>query len=230
MALEIQESSAAKKSWSTGQCIFLAVTSLIIGSAIFILAYISMRQNIYIGTYNQKILTWLIDHRDPYITSAMALVSVAAGPKVLTVFIFLITCIWVVIKREIWRPILLAGAMIAGEALSTVLKSATANVRPPEITMILPIETSYSFPSGHVIGITIFFLVLGYLILSRHTKYFVAFVWTILAAAGIVTIAFSRMYLGYHWATDTIASLGLGFIILAFVICIDRIVINITER
>ena len=230
MTLEIQESSAAKKTWSTGQCIFLAIISLVIGATIFVLAYISMSQNIYIGTYNQKILTWLINHRDPQITSMMALVSIAADPKVLAVFVFIIAFIWAIIKREIWRPILLASAMVAGAALSTFLKSAIANTRPPEITMIAPIETSYSFPSGHVLGITVFFLVLGYLMFSRSARHSLAFFWTILAAVGIATIAFSRMYLGYHWATDTIASLGLGFILLAVVIFIDRIIISFSER
>jgi len=230
VSLEIIESSNAKKSWSTKKCISLAIFSLIIGTLIFAIAYISMSQNVYIGTYNQKVLSWLIAHRNAQITAIMSIVSLVSSPIALSVFILIIAIIWSIIKREIWRPLLLASTMVVGAFLSIILKLAIANNRPPQISMVLPIETSYSFPSGHVLGATVFLLTLGYLIFSRRSNILLTFFWTILAALVIAAVALSRLYLGYHWTTDTIASLGLGFVILSVAIFIDRIVVNHLNR
>lgn len=41
------------------------------------------------------------------------------------------------------------------------------------------------------------------------------------AGVGIFFAAVSRLYLGYHWTTDALASLSLSFVILGAVILLD---------
>ena len=100
------------------------------------------------------------------------------------------------------------------------------NDRPSQINMIQPFETDFSFPSGHTIGTVVFLLVIGYLLYSRHFSGGKLIGWIILAFFGTAVIAISRLYLGYHWLTDVVASVGLGLIILAVIIIIDKIVTN----
>jgi undecaprenyl-diphosphatase len=88
--------------------------------------------------------------------------------------------------------------------------------------MIKPFETDYSFPSGHTIGITVFLMVIGYLICSRRPGTIRAIIWIAVTMLGILAVSASRLYLGYHWLTDVIASVGLGLIVLAITIPIDR--------
>ena len=100
------------------------------------------------------------------------------------------------------------------------------NGRPAQINMIAPFEMDYSFPSGHTISVIVCLLVLGYLIYSRHYSSGRFFGWAIITIIGTAIVAISRLYLGYHWLTDVVASIGLGFIILALVIFIDRIFVS----
>lgn len=227
MVLKIIETPKKTTAWSTKQCIIIAIISLVLGTAIFILAYIGMHQNSGIGVFNQPILSFIIENRDPNITNIMKIISTATNPFSFATAILVIAFIWATCKREIWRPILLASAMGLATVLFTLLKIFTMNVRPAQTNMILPFELDYSFPSGHTISITVFLLVLGYLMCSRHSSSSSrSFGWVIITIIGIIAVAISRLYLGYHWLTDIVASVGLGLVILAITIFIDRLAVR----
>ena len=64
-------------------------------------------------------------------------------------------------------------------------------------------EDSYGFPSGHVSGATTFFVAAALLFRWRRKG------WTF-AVAGIVLMAFSRMYLGRHFLADVVGGVVVG--------------------
>jgi membrane-associated phospholipid phosphatase len=225
MALTIIEESLPT-AWSTNKSIIYAIISLLMGLIIFAFSYIGMSQQSGIGALNQTVLSWMIDHRQSQITDVMKIMTAVASPLILTVFVCIFVAIWAFFNREIWRPLLLIIATGIAGASSWILKILTSNERPPEISMIKPLETDFSFPSGHTIGMVVFLLVISYLICSRRPSGWRIFSWTIITTIGVGIIAVSRLYLGYHWLTDVIASLGLGLIILALAIFIDRLVVN----
>jgi undecaprenyl-diphosphatase len=225
MALAIEE-TPPQQEWSTKKCISLAIISLVVGAVIFAFAYIGMHQHTGIGALNQPVLSWIIKHRQPRVTDIMRFITTAASPLILIAFACVSATVWAIFNREIWRPLLLISATGVAAIASTALKVITSNGRPPQIDMIKPLETDYSFPSGHTISVVVFLLVISYLICSRRPSSFRIFFWAIITAIGIGIITTSRLYLGYHWLTDVTASIGLGFVILSVAIIIDRFVIS----
>ena len=215
-----------KKPLTSKQRITIAVTSLVAGTAIFIIAYIGTKQQIGIGEFNQSILYWMVNHRQSGITNIAKITTTTANPIVFASIVGGIIIIWAFVKREVWRPILLAGAMIASAITSVLLKTIIMDPRPPQLDMVPTFETDFSFPSGHTIGMAVFLLVIGYLIYSRHFSVLRFWVWIIIAFIGTGLIALSRLYLGYHWLTDVVASVGLGLIILSIVIVVDTFFIR----
>lgn len=222
MSLSIQE-TPSKEPWSNKKSIVIAIISLIIGISIFTLAYLGMSKNIGIGFINEPIMEWVTSNRQSVITDVYKIITTTMSPKILMATITLLAIIWAIIKREIWRPLLLMMSTALGVISSYAIKNLTSNQRPTQSNMITPFETDFSFPSNHTIGIVVFFLVISYLLCSRKPENSRIIFFSIISTLAIVIVGSSRIYLGYHWTTDVIASLGLGFIVLAITILIDKI-------
>lgn len=107
------------------------------------------------------------------------------------------------------RPYLAGLVVSLGGALScaSALKILVARARPDGLIPSI-IETSYSFPSRHAVaavalyGFIAFFLARQY---PEHARKIAA-----IATVLILSIGFSRLYLGVHFPSDVIAGFALG--------------------
>ncbi|HEY2561715.1 MAG TPA: phosphatase PAP2 family protein [Caldimonas sp.] len=120
-----------------------------------------------------------------------------------------------------WRWLTLVVVAVGGGLVVNVLmKLAFHRARPVFDDPLLTLA-SYSFPSGHVAGSTIFYG-LAVVWLFSHTR---RTLWRALALATagllIVVVAFSRMYLGVHYLSDVVAAFAEGVAWLA--ICVGAL-------
>jgi undecaprenyl-diphosphatase len=139
----------------------------------------------------------------------------------LPAIVLVVTVVWGIAAKHAWRPMLLAAAMLTGVVLSKVIGSAVGRSRPPIDSMLYGVDLTFSFPSGHVLGAADFVLVVVYLVFSRRHNAVGATVAFIVAALCIVAAASCRVYLGYHWATDALASVSLSLMVLGAVVALD---------
>lgn len=109
--------------------------------------------------------------------------------------------------KRCWRTLAYwLTAVGFAQALVWVLKMALKRARP--MTMYDG-ASQFSFPSGHAASSIVLYGFLAFLLargVSRKMKLTI----TLLAAGLVGLIAFSRLYLGAHWLSDVLASLGLG--------------------
>jgi undecaprenyl-diphosphatase len=95
---------------------------------------------------------------------------------------------------------------------STLLKALVGRPRPPDC-LVHPVSSA--FPSGHAAyaGATCVALVLMFTAPGRNRR-----PWWVLAAVGIVGMAWSRTYLQVHWLSDVVGGslLGIGLSLLVF--------------
>lgn len=137
------------------------------------------------------------------VASAMRDVTAMGGSVVLVAITLLILGhLW--LSRRYRVAVLLAVATAGGLALNGVLKHAFARERP-DATLHLVEVRSPSFPSGHSMAASIFYLTSGALLARttkrRSEKYY------LMSCALLLTFAvgFSRVYLGVHYPTDVLA-------------------------
>ncbi len=104
---------------------------------------------------------------------------------------------------------LIAVATAGGQALNLVLKHSFGRERPDSALHLVEVSST-SFPSGHTMASSIFYLTTGALLArmaqrKREKTYFVG-------AALLLTfmIGFSRVYLGVHYPTDVLAGWSAG--------------------
>lgn len=111
------------------------------------------------------------------------------------------------------RGTLLAVAWIAAQAggglLNLTLKGAFERTRP-EFADALLASSSWSFPSGHAMGTFILCGLGCYLVIRERQSWTAAGVVLAVSTLWCVLMAFSRLYLGVHFASDVIAGLVAG--------------------
>jgi len=158
--------------------------------------------------FDQTVLAWMQpvagDPRGPWwLEEAAADLTSLGGISVLGLFA-LIAIAFLLIQRKRLSALLLVLGLAGGVALSEGLKGLFERQRPP--APFQAVETlNASFPSGHALLATVFYLTLGVMLTRAfpraHLKAFVLGAAILIA----VLIGLTRVYLGAHWASDVVA-------------------------
>lgn len=163
--------------------------------------------------FDQAILNWMQpvvgEPRGPWwLKEAAADLTSLGGISVLTLFA-VIVFVFLLIQRKRLSALLLVVGLAGGVGLSEGLKAIFERQRPPEVFQAVD-TLNASFPSGHALLSTVFYLTLGVMLTRAfprtHLKAFV------LGAAMVIAIliGLTRVYLGAHWATDVLAGWSVG--------------------
>ena len=177
-----------------------------------------------ISRFDRPVLEWLVASRGSLATAVFSVITLVAGPLVLPVLVAVACAAWGRRHHERWRPLLLAGAMVASTVISLAIKGIVARPRPPVATMVVPgADMTASFPSGHTIGASTLLLVAWYLVVSRRPTARRLVLWGLATVLGAVAVGLSRLYLGYHFLTDVLAAIALAVAILGGVSIVDRL-------
>lgn len=138
------------------------------------------------------------------------------GSFELTLALVLAIALWVFrAKRRVFSSLILFGMILVFEFVGKLFLYHPGP--PPEffrfaLPFALPtafVQTNYSFPSGHV-SRTIFLAVVAWGVSWKLLSKRRATVVTLVAVLVAAVMIYSRIYLGEHWASDTLGGLLLG--------------------
>lgn len=194
---------------------------MVVGLVFFGVLVVSVMTQSGLQRFDQPMTDWFLALRSDGLTAIMSVLAVAFGPTALPIIVLVVLVAWTLLAKHAWRPILLAGGMITGAVLAKAIAPVVQHPRPPVDLMLMGADSSYSFPSGHVLGTADFLLILAFLIASRRQNQALTVLLFSLAAVVILAQVASRLYLGYHWITDTAASISLSLVILGAIMAID---------
>jgi undecaprenyl-diphosphatase len=200
---------------------FVAAALLIAGETIFWTMLAAVQSNSGAAALDGPVHDGLVASRTPLATAFLTAVTTVTAPLWMTVIGCAVALAWAVRKREVWRPALLVGAMAATFAVSTLIKHDVGRARPAAGGFMLGPDDALSFPSGHTFGAAVFLCVLGYFFAAARGTRTTSVLAFAAAAAGTLVVAWSRLYLGYHWLTDVLASMGLALAVTGVVILAD---------
>jgi undecaprenyl-diphosphatase len=203
--------------------VVLGALLAVLGAVVLGLVHDAVREGDGLAGVDLPVLDRLVAARVPGTTAFLTAVSAVTGPRVLPVIVLVACVLWGLRSHSWWQPALLAGAMVLSTLVSVTLKSVVGRPRPPLSTMTVPgSESTYSFPSGHTVGTATFLLTVGYLVWIRNPRVRSLVLWALGAGAGILLVAGSRLYLGYHFLTDVTAGFALAVAVLGVVVVVDR--------
>jgi membrane-associated phospholipid phosphatase len=195
-----------------------AVLALSVASTALLLD--GVREGSGLSVWDGPTLRWMVAHREPGATTVLTFISALGTGVVYWTLALLAVVVFAVWRRSI-EALLLAVALVSAESVSRIMKQVVNRARPPAALVLGPVETNLSFPSGHTIGAAAFSLALAYLWWRARRGPFRAWLGLGIALVLTVSMAISRLYLGYHWLTDTLASTALAFGVMAIVALVD---------
>lgn len=194
---------------------------MVVGLLCFLAVLDSVRESDGLSAIDRPIQAWLEGMRTPTLTVVMATVATIFGPVVLPIIVLITVVWWGIAARHAWRPLLLAVSMIVGVATVQILAPIIGRHRPPVSAMLIGADHTSSFPSGHVMGAADFLLITTYLVFSRRRNPAQTAIALVVAFALALATAACRVYLGYHWPTDVLASMSLSLVVIGGVIAVD---------
>jgi len=106
----------------------------------------------------------------------------------------------------------ISGVLIISTIVNNLLKIIFCRARPEVLKFV--VEESYSFPSGHTMAAVSMYGILMYLILKSELNKTLKIILVSILGIIPIMVAFSRVYLGAHFISDTIGSFIVSIILL----------------
>ena len=163
-----------------------------------------------IPAVDAAVLSWLEQRANPTL-DRVAFFASFVGAELILPLLVLFAALFALQRR--WGALISLFVVTFGaQHLDTILKGAFRRVRPNPVSSpileILP-EQAFSFPSGHAMVATSFYLFVGYVGWRLLPP-----AWRVpcLSAVGfvILCVGLSRLYLGVHYLTDVLAGFAVG--------------------
>ncbi|MEQ3626363.1 MAG: phosphatase PAP2 family protein [Celeribacter sp.] len=139
---------------------------------------------------------------------AMRDLTALGGVSVLTL-VTLSVLTFLILRRQKASALLLAVAIVGGQALSYLAKSGFSRPRPDLVPHGVDAVTA-SFPSGHSMMAAVTYLTLAVMLARAETRNRVRILFIVMAALLTVLVGVSRVFLGVHWPSDVLAGWTLG--------------------
>lgn len=150
------------------------------------------------------IANWLHANATPSLTQFFLAVSLVHGIVPMLAYTAALAG-FLVLQGDFYWARRVALIVPTGMLFNTVLKLAYQRLRPSFDHPILTLGT-YSFPSGHAAGATLFYGLFALVLLSRLGSHGARAACVAIAALIVAVVAFSRLYLGVHYLSDVVAA------------------------
>jgi membrane-associated phospholipid phosphatase len=155
-----------------------------------------------------QLAQWLHERATPALTRWVLIVTNLHSTVAISCY-SAIVALYFAFARHWRRIVALLVCVGGGLTLNVLMKLAFHRARPifdyPLLTL-----SSYSFPSGHVAGTTIFYGLGVVFVFMRTRRWTWRAVAVIVAALAIALVAFTRAYLGVHYLSDVAAAFAEG--------------------
>ncbi len=190
------------------------LTTMILFLFVFILVAFLTETNAF--SYDETVIQWVGQVSSSFLLDVMKVVSIIGSSEAVLLLTFLVTVIFI-FKRDWFHTMFFLTVSVGGVVLNFVLKFLFHRDRPGETSVIEVFNFSFdipshSFPSGHMMRITLLLLFLVYLS-YRFMEYAVLKVLaSLLFTIILVGVALSRLFLDAHFLSDVLAAVSISIV------------------
>jgi undecaprenyl-diphosphatase len=162
----------------------------------------------YTQRYDEAILAWIHTRQSASVTTFMReMTHLGTGAVVIVVVGVAALFLWHTEHKHSAR--LLLASTVGGIILNNALKLLFHRERPSVFEWGTTVASS-SFPSGHAMSATVVYGTIAYLVARLQKNRWSRALTLITAFALILTICFTRLYLGVHYPSDVVGGIIVG--------------------
>lgn len=216
--LKYEKDDLVKRARSYPRLRILLLTTAIFGFAVSFLSLWPKTHSPRMNNYDTIAFNLAQRYNSPFLLAFFTLVTWLGTAGVIG-FLFIVLAVILSLKQRKRAAFTALMTLLGSAALMSFFKVFFGRFRPGECLGFY--FDCYSFPSGHTTFAVYFYGLLNYLILRFlpiSLKQFLAVTFLIMLL--IISIALSRLFLGYHFFSDIIAGgfLGASWLLLAILL------------
>lgn len=193
---------------AVGAYLLVALAAATLASAVFAAVAGAVARG-RTAAWDEAALRWMGELDSPAL-NGWALEVTALGGKVVVWMVVMLSSIFLWNSRHHYSAALLWIAAVGAGLLNSILKVAFDRARPEVFPWRTPHVGLSSFPSGHATAAVVVYGTLAYLVARLAPTRFLRWLTWAVAAAVIVLIGVSRVYLGVHYPSDVAAGFLMG--------------------
>ena len=160
-----------------------------------------------------SVSAWFYAHTHPMLTQAMLAITRLHGTLGILLMALVLAFVLLKLGRAQWL-LPLALCVPGGLLLNVLAKQVFHRARPQFDEPLLSLPT-YSFPSGHTAGATVFYGFVAVLLLAQVQDRRLRIAIVAGAALMVALVGLTRIYLGAHYLTDVAGAIVEGVLWLA---------------
>lgn len=187
---------------------FLCMGLILLLFGLFFKLSWEMHEDSTVNVWDGKILIFLTQLRRPYLNGPAVDFTALGSATVLTLFT-VSGVIALFLARDKRGSLYLATGSIGGGLCTFVMKEVFTRERPSIVPRLVEVS-GFSYPSGHSLNATVFYLLLLILGWRHFPAASPRAVISGCAATFIGGVCFSRLYLGVHYPSDVLSGILLG--------------------
>lgn len=196
----------------------ITVASCLASAILFIIVSLAVLRGDFAASFDAMIANFINLHISDSFTGLMLFITNLASPLVLTT-LFVVVYFVLIWNRHGYYDMVMISSVLVGLIITFGLKWFIDMPRP-EGMLVYPWGSS--FPSGHVVMATIFFLVTAYAFRHELEQPIPGWFLECVAFALIVLIGVSRIFLGAHRPSEVVA----GFLVGAFSVSASLVLLH----
>lgn len=198
-----------KKPWYSIFTIELLFLFLLLFALIIFIYATRMAFILQDAGFDERVFNAIKPYINPGMTRFMQFITFL-GKHTLLIPLNFVLIAFFIYRKERWFATRIAVLSLSSLLLMFILKFYFQRERP-----LLPVigeAKGFSFPSGHALISVVFYGLFIHMIWHEVKIKWLRILLVIILAFLIILIAFSRIYLRVHYASDVIAGLAVGFI------------------
>ena len=205
MATEVKK----KKNWLsvlTIEFLFVILLLLALITFIYLTRMIFIRES---TAFDDRVYSAVKPYIREGLTNFMLVITFLGKHDLLIPLNFVLIAFFIY-RKERWFATRIAALSLSSLLLMFMLKFFFQRNRP--LQPVIDDVSGYSFPSGHALISVVFYGLFIHMIWHEVKSKWLRIVLIAVLATLILLIAFSRVYLNVHFASDVIAGIAVGFI------------------